>query len=49
MLISGRWLLCDDGIVRPVLAGAIQAAAGEWQEVEFLVDVAADRTVLSSP
>ena len=34
--------------MRPVLAGAIQAADGSWQEAEFLVDVAADRTVFSA-
>jgi len=25
MLISGLWYLCDDGIVRPVIRGEIQA------------------------
>jgi hypothetical protein len=48
MQISGQWLPCDDGILRPIIRGAILAADGSWQEAEFLVDIAADRTVFSA-
>ena len=48
MRINGRWLLCDDGIVRPVIRGEVLADDGSWQSVEFLVDTGADRTVLSA-
>lgn len=48
MRINGEWLLCDDGIVRPVIRGEILAANGTWQRAEFLVDTGADRTVLSA-
>jgi predicted aspartyl protease len=49
MRINGEWLLCDDGIVRPVIRGEILASNGSWQRAEFLVDTGADRTVLSAP
>ena len=45
MLISGQWVLGDDGIVRPVVKAAVLAADGSWAPTEFLVDVGADRTV----
>ena len=48
MRINGRWVLCDDDIVRPVIRGEVLADAGSWQSVEFLVDTGADRTVLSA-
>jgi len=48
MRINGRWLLCDDGIVRPVIRGEVLADDGSWQSVEFLVDTGADRTVLGA-
>jgi hypothetical protein len=48
MLISGRWTLCDDGIVRPVIEGEVLASDGSWLPVELLVDVGADRTVLTA-
>lgn len=48
MQINGEWLLCEDGVVRPVIRGRIQAANGSWTVVEFLVDTGADRTVLSA-
>jgi hypothetical protein len=49
MLIRGRWLLCDDGVVRPVIESEVLAATGLWMPVELLVDVGADRTVFSAP
>jgi hypothetical protein len=48
MRIDGEWLLCDDGIMRPVIRGEILAASGAWQSAEFLVDTGADRTVFSA-
>jgi predicted aspartyl protease len=49
MQINGRWVLCEDGVVRPMMQAAILAAHGGWEAVEFLVDTGADRTVLSAP
>ena len=48
MRIDGEWLLCDDGIVRPVIRGEILAGNGTWQRAEFLVDTGVDRTVFSA-
>jgi predicted aspartyl protease len=48
MRIDGEWLLCDDGIVRPVIRGEILAGDGTWQRAESLVDTGADRTVFSA-
>jgi hypothetical protein len=47
MVIKGAWLLCDDGVLRPIMRGEVRAADGEWIQVPFLVDVGADRTVFS--
>jgi hypothetical protein len=48
MLIRGRWAQCDDGIIRPVIDSEVLGADGGWLPVELLVDVGADRTVLSA-
>jgi hypothetical protein len=48
MLLQGVWEFCRDGIVRPVIHGAVEAADGSWLKMSFLVDTAADRTVLSA-
>lgn len=48
MRIDGQWLVCDDGVRRPVISGEIRAADGAWEKSEFLVDTGADRTVLSA-
>jgi predicted aspartyl protease len=48
MRISGVWHLCDDGMVRPVIRGEIQAGDGSWVKAPFLVDTGADRTVFSA-
>jgi len=48
MRINGEWLLCDDGIVRPVVPGEVLASNGSWQRAEFLIDTGADRTVFSA-
>ena len=49
MQIDGEWLLCDDGIVRPVIRGEILAGDDLWVPAAFLVDTGADRTVFSAP
>ena len=46
--IDGEWLLCDDGIVRPVIRGEILDSDGLWVPSAFLVDTGADRTVFSA-
>lgn len=48
MLIPGRWLQCDDGVVRPIIESEVLAADGAWLPVEFLADVGADRTVFNA-
>jgi len=46
MRIEGLWRICDDGIVRPVVEGAVRTRAGIWVPASFLVDSAADRSVI---
>ena len=46
MLLAGHWLLCDDGVLRPIFRGRMAALDGSLVSVEFLADVGADRTVL---
>lgn len=48
MRIDGEWYPCDDGIVRPVFHGHVQAADRSWKPVSFLVDTGADQTVFSA-
>ena len=48
MRIDGQWLWCDDGVMRPVISGAVLADNGSWEQSEFLVDTGADRTVFSA-
>ena len=48
MRIDGEWYVCDDGMVRPVIRGASQAASGRWEPAPFLVHTGADRTVFSA-
>ena len=48
MRVDGQWLVCDDGVVRPVISGDIRAADGSLEQCEFLVDTGADRTVFSA-
>ena len=48
MRIDGQWLVCDDGVVRPVISGDIRTVDGSWERCEFLVDTGADRTVFSA-
>ena len=46
MLLPGHWLLCDDGVLRPIFRGKMTASDGSLLEVEFLADTGADRTAL---
>jgi hypothetical protein len=48
MRLDGKWLLCDDGFMRPVIHGEILAGDGSWLPAEFLVDTGADCTVFSA-
>lgn len=48
MLIRGQWLLCDDGMLRPIFQGKIRTSTGTSIPAEFLADTGADRTVLSA-
>ena len=48
MRLDSRWLVCDDGVRRPVISGEIRTADGSWEKSEFLVDTGADRTVFSA-
>ena len=47
MSVNGKWVLCDDGEIRPVVPGMVLLADGRWLEVAFLLDAGADRTVFS--
>ena len=33
MRIDGQWLVCDDGVVRPVISGEIRTADGSWEKM----------------
>jgi hypothetical protein len=48
MRINGEWLLCDDGILRPIVRGVIRATGDDLVETLFLLDAGADRTVFSA-
>jgi predicted aspartyl protease len=49
MVINGEWMICADGVSRPMIRGELQTSNGDWENVAFLVDTGADRTVLSAP
>ena len=48
MRINGKWKLCEDGVIRPLIYGEFMSGDGFWEAVEFLIDTGADRTVLSA-
>src|SRR5262245_54963723 len=48
MVIVGRWLLCDDGVMRPVIDCRLDGPGGQMAAERFLIDSGADRTVLSA-
>jgi hypothetical protein len=47
MRINGTWIESDSGVVEPRVAIDVLAADGSWNEVQFLIDTGADRTVFS--
>jgi hypothetical protein len=49
MVINGEWMICADGVSRPLIRGELQTGNGQWESAAFLVDTGADRTVLSAP
>ena len=48
MIISGRWTVCEDGFVRPLVKGFVVDAGGAPHEVLFQIDTGADRTLLTA-
>jgi hypothetical protein len=48
MYVSGKWLMCDDGVIRPSVLGMVRAADSSMLNVTFLLDAGADRTVFSA-
>jgi hypothetical protein len=48
MIITGMWLICDDGITRPVIRAKVIGSDGKPYSENFLIDSCADRTVLSA-
>jgi predicted aspartyl protease len=48
MRINGIWIPCDDGVIRPIIAGRVASGNEQWIKTEFLIDTGADRTVLSA-
>jgi hypothetical protein len=48
MVLTGLWLVCDDGITRPVIRAKVLGNDGTFYAETFLVDSCADRTVLSA-
>jgi Aspartyl protease len=48
MIIVGEWLLGTDGVTRPTVSGAVQAADGSLHDVVFLIDSGADRSVFTA-
>lgn len=48
MRIPGEWLVCDDGVIRPILEVKVAGIDGRQYVDNFLIDTGADRTVLSA-
>ncbi len=48
MQIVGDWLVCDDGVTRPVLRAQVRGLDDRTASEHFLVDSGADRTVFSA-
>ena len=46
MLVTGRWHLFNDQVLRPIIQAEALAADGSWRQVRLLVDTGADMTVL---
>lgn len=48
MQIIGEWLLCSDGVFRPIVRAQVEGMAVGFIDEHFLVDNGADRTVFSA-
>jgi hypothetical protein len=48
MRIVGKWLTCDDLVLRPCVRGRVAGADGTFSEDDFLIDTGADRTVFGA-
>ena len=48
MLITGKWQVGDDGVLRPLVRAAVSGMDGRLVADDFLIDSGADRTVLSA-
>lgn len=48
MRINGEWYRCDDEVIRPVIRADVLVPNGSWRRTEFLLDIGADRTVLTA-
>ncbi len=48
MQVEGRWHDFKDGAIRPVIEAKVRASSGNWEEVLFLLDSGADRTVFEA-
>jgi Retroviral aspartyl protease len=48
MRINGLWDICNDGVIRPVVGGAVLSSTGTWERVYFLVDTGADCTTFNA-
>jgi hypothetical protein len=49
MIIVGDWLLCPDGVHRPVVSGTVHADGASLRDIVFLIDSGADRSVFIAP
>ena len=47
MLCEGEWLLCEDGLARPIMRARIFGKEAAWLSIQFLLDTGADRTVIA--
>lgn len=48
MRVVGKWMVCSDGITRPVLEASVLGSDGTPHGEHFLIDSGADRTVFSA-
>ena len=48
MQLHGEWFECDDHVIRPTIRADVRLAGSPAYDVRFLVDTAADCTVLSA-
>ncbi|MBL8794883.1 MAG: hypothetical protein JNM56_13320 [Planctomycetia bacterium] len=48
MRFNGEWLLCADGLLRPVILGEVHCGDAVWTAVKFQIDTGADRTVFNA-